>query len=76
MPSHNHGITDPGHTHSYLHATINSTKSMGGNQTREPEETKDTDIGYTNITIQNKGDGQSHNNLQPYITCYIWKRIT
>lgn len=22
----------------------------------------------------NRGGGQSHNNLQPYITCYMWKR--
>ena len=22
------------------------------------------------------GGGQSHNNLQPYITCYMWKRVS
>jgi len=21
------------------------------------------------------GGGQAHNNLQPYITCYMWKRV-
>ena len=25
---------------------------------------------------ENTGGGQPHNNLQPYITCYIWKRTT
>lgn len=26
-------------------------------------------------TNQNTGGSQSHNNIQPYITCYMWKRI-
>lgn len=30
--------------------------------------------GYTQIT--NTGGSQAHNNLQPYITCYMWKRIS
>ena len=30
---------------------------------------------YTQPTIQNEGGNQAHNNLQPYITCYMFKRI-
>lgn len=26
------------------------------------------------VRFNNGGEGQSHNNLQPYITCYMWKR--
>ena len=28
-----------------------------------------------NHTVSNAGGGQAHNNLQPYITCYYWKRM-
>jgi microcystin-dependent protein len=29
----------------------------------------------TTATNQNTGDDSAHNNLQPYITCYMWKRM-
>lgn len=25
--------------------------------------------------VDNSGGGKAHNNLQPYITCYMWKRV-
>lgn len=27
------------------------------------------------VNTQREGDSEAHNNLQPYITCYIWKRL-
>lgn len=35
----------------------------------------DTWRGSTSNGIQPVGGDQPHNNLQPYITCYMWKRI-
>ena len=40
-----------------------------------------SNFGSTTITVNaththdSVGDGQSHNNIQPYFVCYIWKRI-
>ena len=37
---------------------------------------------YSNTTgtstqiVQEAGGSQAHNNLQPYITCYMWKRVS
>lgn len=32
--------------------------------------------GYDDVNTGNTGGGQSHNNLQPFLTCYIWERIS
>lgn len=31
---------------------------------------------FATVPIQNTGGGQAHNNLQPYLTTYIWERVS
>lgn len=81
MPSHNHTINDPGHTHSYgdSYRTGNqSTDNAFGTETAANEgfttETKTTGGSTTGIIINSTGGGQAHNNLQPYFVLnYIIK---
>lgn len=32
-------------------------------------------VGLKTVSTHHSGENKPHNNLQPYITCYIWKRI-
>lgn len=78
MPSHNHkgylmvqGYGDwPSYTtndHEILHNYIGGD-FYGPNNTLNA-----TNLG--GVTINSKGNSQSHNNMPPYLAVYIWKRI-
>lgn len=58
MPSHNHGITDR-----LRQLTLGTNINVYG--TRSGSATSNT---------ENTGGGEAHNNLQPYIVVYMWKR--
>ena len=62
MPSHNHPLK-----------YSDSDTGFGGNYlTAGKKSTYKTSA----TAIDNIGGGQPHNNVQPYITCYIWVRIS
>lgn len=70
MPSHTHGITDPGHTHSY----VNNTNDQGTDNAFNSETAADnadlaatTGSSTTGITVNSAGGGNAHNNMQPTI---------
>lgn len=67
MPTHTHGANSQwvGYADS---GTWLSIPSGSGFQTGTYERS-----GYT---TQSAGGGDAHNNLQPYITCYMYKRIS
>lgn len=65
IPSHTHGVNDPGHTHTY-EKLVDSSHPGGSNQTdRRNPSTAATGSSTTGITINSAGGDQPHNNLQP-----------
>ena len=62
MPSHTHDIING----SYVRRNVASPNNMAAG-TYGYQGIYDLSNSYT-------GGGQAHNNLQPYITCYMWKR--
>ena len=67
LPSHNHAYTGQhtGDNSNGLHHHSSSTKIAVGDDTSERTVSR---------TVDSTGSGSAHNNLQPYIVVYMWKR--
>lgn len=63
VPKHRHGIT-----------TWHEWNGAGSNNNEISRSNNDYNVD-TQIKTDYAGGDQPHNNLQPYITCYMWKRI-
>lgn len=72
LPDHTHSIT---HTHNLQSrastGSIASLVAQGGGGTTQDDSAVD---GYSGQSGSSTGSASPVNNLQPYITCYIWKR--
>lgn len=67
IPTHSHGVIDPGHSHTSRYRqnlavqSGSSTPCWAGNN----DQFTATTASLTNITLQSTGGGQPHNNVQP-----------
>lgn len=66
MPSHSHGVTDPGHHHSGAVQVV-SEQAQAGLSANGVSSASNTGTSTTGITIANAGGGGAHNNVQPTI---------
>ena len=70
MPSHSHGVTDPGHVHGYINNTGDqSVNNIITSETAADQEDYGATTGTstTGISINNAGSGNAHNNMQPFL---------
>lgn len=66
MPTHNHGVTDGGHTHSYSTPNYDHSVSIAGGFLAPAGNTSATSgSATTGITINNAGSGGAHTILPP-----------
>ncbi len=82
MPSHNHGYSDPGHTHAILGQIGGDNNDNNNTQRFAGGDKAPSDTGFfftntaacqpatTGINILNQGSSQPHINIQPSIAAY------
>jgi hypothetical protein len=78
-------VTDPGHTHEVLGGSAGSYQPGGGygasfgTNGNDAGDTGSRTTGITvatSTTVASTGSSGTNANLQPYITCYFWKRVS
>lgn len=74
MPAHTHTVIDGGHTHDIPGANANWNSGSPDGKLVNPSGPSGfgaTKLAKTNITLDNSGASQAHNNMQPSIAAYF-----
>ena len=82
LPAHNHNVTvstsgNHAHTFTFVKEYDAGGTEPGSASWRSNQGTKTTEQAGTHthtVTISNTGSNYPHNNLQPYISVYCWRR--
>lgn len=77
--SHTHSITDSGHSHAISNSSSSSGTGVGGaSPAVSPGSTSlgTTNSATTGISISSTGSSGTNANYQPYITVFMWKRVS
>lgn len=81
IPSHTHGVTDPGHSHvnPYRQPIDQADTDRGSSSSLfsldQFTENQATSSATTGITINSAGGGEAHNNVQPSKACSVYMRL-
>ena len=76
MPSHDHSITDPQHSHVIdAGANMSAGGATLGNLSITGGGTKQTNLSGTGITINSSGSNAAHNNMQPTFFCNVMIKL-
>lgn len=65
----------PAHTHTTYSRTGNGTGTEGPNGSTGVSDSYTLYSSTTTISTQSKGGGQAHENMPPYKTVYMWKKV-
>ena len=85
LPSHNHSASSNWageHNHRIIAYFSSGGSGQRGVQNIISNNSNTADVGYTSnsgghshtVSIGNTGSNSAHNNIQPYVSVYIWKR--
>lgn len=74
-PSHNHAVTDPGHTHSVSNISLGAAVATPGSNTYTNSSSVTTQSSMTGISLAAAGSDGAHNNVQKTVLGSFFRKL-